>query len=326
MSYRVGMTSPPATPLSDPREPAPPAPAAAGASALVEDLPSLSPSRAADFKTCPLLYRFRVIDRLPETPSLEQVRGTLVHAVLEQLFDLPAPDRTRQAAGDLVTPQWRRLRTAQPELAEVVPPEQEQEFLAAVAPLLDGYFRVEDPRRLEPDQRESLIEVVVDQPAAGPVRPRGDTGQRRLKLRGYVDRLDVSPAGDLRVVDYKTGGAPREAFEGRALFQLKFYALVLWRLRGRVPRVLRLLYLRDAEACDYTPEPGELVRFERTLFALWRAIETATAARDFRPNPGRLCGWCAHQQLCPSFGGTPPPFPEPAAAADTPVPGVAHGD
>jgi len=30
---------------------------------------SLSPSRASDFKTCPLLYRFRSIDRLPEPPS-----------------------------------------------------------------------------------------------------------------------------------------------------------------------------------------------------------------------------------------------------------------
>ena len=29
----------------------------------------LSPSRAADFKACPLLYRFRCIDRLPEAPS-----------------------------------------------------------------------------------------------------------------------------------------------------------------------------------------------------------------------------------------------------------------
>ena len=31
--------------------------------------PALSPSRAADFMTCPLLYRFRVIDRLPEPPT-----------------------------------------------------------------------------------------------------------------------------------------------------------------------------------------------------------------------------------------------------------------
>ena len=81
------------------------------------------------------------------------------------------------------------------------------------------------------------------------------------------------------MVDYKTGGAPREAFEARALFQLKFYALVLWRTRGVVPRVLRLLYLKDAEVCDYAPDAEELPRFERTLVALWRAIERATAAR-----------------------------------------------
>src|SRR3984885_14599653 len=43
---------------------------------------SLSPSRAGDFMTCPLLYRFRVIDRLPEPPSPAAARGTLVHAVL----------------------------------------------------------------------------------------------------------------------------------------------------------------------------------------------------------------------------------------------------
>src|SRR5438034_7569927 len=70
---------------------------------------SLSPSRAADFKTCPLLYRFRSIDRLPERPSPDQARGTLVHAVLEALFDTPAGERTPQRAAELVEPQWRRL-------------------------------------------------------------------------------------------------------------------------------------------------------------------------------------------------------------------------
>jgi putative RecB family exonuclease len=123
--------------------------------------------------------------------------------------------------------------------------------------LLQGYFAVEDPTRLEPAERESLISAVVDE---------------ELLIRGYLDRLDVAPDGALRVVDYKTGGAPREAFEARALFQLKFYALVLWRTRGVVPRVLRLLYLRDAEVLDYTPDADELVR--------------PTATADF---VGRLC-------------------------------------
>jgi putative RecB family exonuclease len=259
--------------------------------------PSLSPSRAADFKTCPLLYRFRTIDRLPERPTADQLRGTLVHAVLERLFDLPAQERTPAAAAALVRPQWERLLADQPLGAELFgEPDGWAAFFESAEGLLGGYFTVEDPQRLEPAERETLISTTVDD---------------ELLIRGYIDRLDVSPAGDLRVVDYKTGGAPREAFEARALFQLKFYALVLWRTRGVVPKVLRLLYLKDAEVCDYSPDAGELERFERTLVALWRAIEKATETRDFRPQPSRLCGWCSHQAVCPAFGGTPPPFPEP---------------
>ncbi|GAA2646833.1 RecB family exonuclease [Paractinoplanes durhamensis] len=286
--------------------------------------PSLSPSRAADFKTCPLLFRFRTIDKLPEQPTADQARGTLVHAVLERLFDLPALSRTPEAAAALVEPAWAALLEAEPALLDIFaapaaprPAVTDQAaliaeadatgpvgagdeatrlatFLAGATDLLQGYFAVEDPQRLEPAEREALVSTLVDD---------------ELLIRGYIDRLDVSPAGDLRVVDYKTGGAPREAFEGRALFQLKFYALVLWRTRGVVPRVLRLLYLKDAEVCDYSPDAEELERFERTLVALSQAIELAKRTQDFRPKPSRLCGWCSHQALCPEFGGTPPPFP-----------------
>lgn len=264
----------------------------------VPALPTLSPSRAADFKTCPLLYRFRTIDRLPEPPTAEKARGTLVHAVLERLFDHPPAQRTRETAASLIRPQWQRLLEEDPDLGGLFTPEQTSEldeFLVSATDLLQGYFAVEDPRRLEPAERETLIEATIDD---------------QLLIRGYVDRLDVSPGGDLRVVDYKTGGAPREAFEARALFQLKFYALVLWRTRGVVPRVLRLLYLKDAEICDYAPDADELARFERTLLALWRAIDAAMSAREFRPKPSKLCGWCSHQALCPEFGGQVPPFPQ----------------
>jgi putative RecB family exonuclease len=130
-----------------------------------------------------------------------------------------------------------------------------------------------------------------------------------LRLRGYVDRLDVSPAGDIRVVDYKTGASPREAFEAKALFQLKFYALVLWRTRGVVPRQLKLMYLADADTLIAAFDAEELERFERTIKAIWAAIERATDAQEFRPSPSRLCDWCEHQALCPAKGGTPPPFP-----------------
>ena len=74
--------------------------------------------------------------------------------------------------------------------------------------------------------------------------------------------------------------------------------------------MLRLLYLKDAEICDYSPDAEELERFERTLLALSEAIERAKRERDFRPKPSRLCDWCSHQARCPAFGGTPPPYPD----------------
>jgi putative RecB family exonuclease len=174
------------------------------------------------------------------------------------------------------------------------------EWMTSAAWLIGNYFQLEDPTRLEPASREQLIEVVVD----------------GLRLRGYVDRLDVTPDGDIRIVDYKTGATPREAYEARALFQMKFYALVLWRTRGVVPRQLRLIYLADTDTLTYSPEAHELERFERTVVAIWAAIQRALQTGDFRPSPGRLCEWCDHKPLCPAFGGTPPPFPENAALGD----------
>lgn len=277
--------------------------------------PALSPSRAADFKQCPLLYRFRAIDRLPEPPSTAQLRGSVVHAALEQLYGLPPARRGHDAAMALVAPAWEQLVAGQPALATALGPAEQAEMLDEARALLSGYYRLEDPTRFDPQSCEQRVEVEL---ADGTL------------LRGYIDRIDVAPTGELRVVDYKTGKAPpaaRALAEFKALFQMKFYAVALLRSRGVLPTRLRLIYLADGELLDYSPEHEELLRFEKTLMAIWRAIQSAGATGDFRARPSRLCEWCPHQQLCPEFGGTPPPYPgwpaaavtEPAGPASAPV-------
>ena len=263
--------------------------------------PALSPSRAADFKLCPLLYRFRAIDRLPELPSPAQLRGTLVHAVLERLYALPAAQRLPAVARELVPVAWAQLCADDPRLPEVVlgDGDSPEAWLDGTGPLLDAYFALEDPRRLEPLARELLVEAELES---------------GLLLRGYVDRIDAidsdtGPTGQIRVVDYKTGTAPRPVAEVRALFQMKFYAMVLLCLRGVVPTELRLIYITGPEELRYTPDEAELRRFARTLDAIWLAIRTAGATGDFRPNPGPVCAGCSYRALCPAWGGTPPPYP-----------------
>ncbi|GAA3468945.1 RecB family exonuclease [Nonomuraea roseola] len=257
---------------------------------------ALSPSRAGDFMTCPLLYRFRVIDRIPEKPSAAAVRGTVVHAVLERLYDLPAPRRSVEAALGLLEPQWDRLLGEEPAYAQMFADEAEQrEWLGQARSMLERYFTLEDPTRLEPAERELYVEAVLDS---------------GLMLRGYIDRLDVAPSGEVRVVDYKTGSAPGPDFEAKALFQMKFYALVLWRLRGAIPRLLQLVYLGGGgEVLRYAPDEADLRATERKVQALWAAIERALETGEWRARPSRLCDWCDHQALCPEYGGTPPPVP-----------------
>lgn len=279
--------------------PAPPSPAERVSTPVdgVDVLGALSPSRAGDFMTCPLLYRFRTIDRLPEAPSPDAVRGTVVHKVLEDLFDLPAHERTPERAADLLEPSWEALRAREPGLADIFSGEDgvdEGAWWRSCRTVLDRWFTLEDPTRLEPAERELYVEWLLES---------------KLLLRGFVDRVDVAPDGAIRVVDYKTGRAPGPAFEAKALFQMKFYALVLWRMRGIVPAVLQLVYLGSGEVLRYSPDEHDLLATERKVQAVWEAIRRATDEQDWRPSPGPLCSWCSHQELCPAKGGTPPPLP-----------------
>lgn len=268
---------------------------------------SLSPSRAGDFQTCPLLYRLRHIDRLPEPPGLEAYRGTLVHAVLERLFDLPAPQRTLARARDMLRPEWTRLlaederqdladllfgpadnwdRAQSGEPLEPGDHERQEEFLAGADTRLGTYFELEDPARIEPAERELAVQAIV---AGG------------LQLRGFVDRLDQAPDGRTRVVDYKTGRAPVEAFEQKAMFQLRCYGLALWRSSGVAPTVLQLLYLGDGQVLRYQPDEADLLATERKLGALWAAILRAHQTDNWPARTSALCGYCSFKPICPAW-------------------------
>ncbi|MBP2368353.1 RecB family exonuclease [Pseudonocardia parietis] len=268
--------------------------------------PALSPSRAADFRRCPLLYRFRAVDRLPEPPSTAQIRGTLVHTVLERLFAHEPAGRTPEAARELLGPCWDELADTRPEVAALFEGPADPAlavWLDSASALLDTYFTLEDPAAVRSTAVEARIETELVM-GGGLV-----TGGDPVPLRGILDRLDEGPDGTLRVIDYKTGATPGEGFEGSALFQLKFYALAVLLARGRVPDELRLLYLADATALTYRPDEAELWRFARLLDAVWTAIRRAAPTGDFRPNKGSACRTCDHRARCPAWDGTPPPYP-----------------
>jgi putative RecB family exonuclease len=135
-----------------------------------------------------------------------------------------------------------------------------------------------------------------------------------LLLRGIVDRLDVTPEGELVIVDYKTGRVPLEHQEQQRLGGVQFYALLCEHVLGRRPAKVRLLYLREPVCIEADPSEQALRGLRQRTSAIWSAIERACEAEDFRPKPSALCNWCAFRPLCPAQGG------DPALAASWPLP------
>ena len=141
-----------------------------------------------------------------------------------------------------------------------------------------------------------------------------------VRLRGILDRLDLTPEGDLVVVDYKTGRAPSDAYLQSKLTGVQTYALLCQEVLGRRPVQVRLLHLKEPTVI--TAEPTEQgLRGQRTkTLAVWTAIERACRDEDFRPKTGPLCRFCRFRDFCPAYGGDPSLA---AAALGTPTPGAA---
>jgi putative RecB family exonuclease len=249
---------------------------------------SLSPSKVSSFTDCALAFRFSAIDRLPDLPSVAATRGTLVHAALERLFTLDAPDRTLSAALQCLTAASAEIRS-DPEFASLgLDAEAEAGFVAEAEVLLRKYFHLEDPTAITPIGIELKLEVELS----------------GLRLRGIIDRLELDADGELVVTDYKTGKAPGERQEQQRLAGVAFYSLLCERLFGRRPARVQLLYLADPVAIISTPTDRSTRGVERKLAAVWTAVERACEREDFRPNPSRLCDWCGYKAYCPSFGGS----------------------
>ena len=295
---------------------------------------SLTPSKVTTFKDCALAFRLSAIDKLPEPPSLQAFRGTVVHRALELLMwdepqggrDLPVAFSKLERALDelLKSEEGVALGLAGTELDDLVEEGRE---------LLRNYFVLEDPNsvrvigtelRLQADigvvpGRYRPSELAMAEARASGEAANGDNERyfetvgpgdqstestgKPLRLRGVIDRLELDPEGQLVVTDYKTGKAPRLSQEQARLGGVHFYAFLCEHVLGRRPVKVQLFHLREPLAICTTPSEQSINGLERQATAIWAAVKRACVLEDFRPKPGPLCDWCGFHAYCPAMGG-----------------------
>lgn len=251
---------------------------------------SLSPSKVTSFRDCALAFRFTSIERLPDPATVWTVKGTLVHSALEQLFwNHPQGSRSPAAAQAELRLAWAALPSDADYVSLGLTDDESAAFLADAEHLVSNYFLLEDPDEITPVGIELTLEAQL-----------GD-----VRLRGILDRLDLTPEGDLIVVDYKTGRAPGAAYIQGKLTGVQIYALLCQEVLGRRPVQVKLLHLK--EPTTIIAEPSEQgLRGQRTkTLAVWSAIERACHNEDFQPKTGPLCRFCRFRDFCPAYGGDP---------------------
>ena len=256
-----------------------------------------SPSSINTYKQCPRRYYYTYIQKLPTKPNIHTVRGTIVHSVLEDFFDINI-NVSNSNFGDYLLLKGLELfdkhwNLAQEKLDGLNLEESEIKyyyddsktmilnwlsyFLSRINSYSDGDF-LHTFNRLKPVSREEKFV------------------SSEYSVMGYIDVVE-NVDGKVRIIDYKTSKADKLSSE--YMLQLGIYALLYNEKHGSYPDEVGLFLLKHGERMVKVTE--ELVK--NAIFEIENIhMSTQTKAReDYPMKQGPLCNYCDFYNLCFGF-------------------------
>lgn len=247
--------------------------------------PILSPSAIGTFRNCPLKFKLEKIDKRYGPGTKESLAGSFTHEVLEYLFKEKAKDRTIENARQISRDRWEREWSKK--VSKVVFGDKEQnDFKWMSWRFIEGYFKMEDPTKIEPVGLETWVD--------GPVF-------RNIRVRGIIDRI-IEDGDNLIIQDYKTGKTPRDSrWEDDRIFPLMIYAdLTEAKTKKNVSR-MDLLYVASGTVISYEPTEENRAAMNRRVGETYDDISEACKTGDFPTGKSKLCDWCNFKPECPAW-------------------------
>ncbi len=248
---------------------------------------ALSPSRLQDFQACPRRFQHASIERIRQPATYATAKGRFAHYVFEHLFLLPSEERTVEQALALVDPAIDAILTDAVRMEIAMDSAMLERLIDETQDIITRYFEMEDPREVNAEGVELRLGVSIDD----------------APLFGILDRLDRDEAGNLVIVDYKTGGLPNRNYDAQTFANTELYAALCREKLGETPTKIRLLYVAQGETIE-RPVTDVVIR-ARTTSAVdaWDKIKRYYADGDFPATPStNTCRFCAYKDLCRADG------------------------
>jgi len=255
-----------------------------------EVLAPISYSRGTAYDRCPRRYHAEYVLKVPQAQSRPLMLGKLIHVVLEKYVKHlkgasypPGLHTDHQALAGIVEEVWTRREQHE---AVGLPEEAREEYDALVE-------AAREQVAVEPER------VVACEARIALTRDMKETGwlDDDVWLRAVVDRLEISPEGRLKVVDYKSGWGIDED-----PLQVSLYApVVRAAVPGSDPVVdVEVHYLRHGfrDESEVIEERGErALRWARRVSA---RLAKSMSERHWPPTPGPGCRECPVFNDCPA--------------------------
>ncbi len=242
-------------------------------------------SRLGTYENCPLQYKLHYIDKITtEEEGIEAFMGSRIHETLEKLYK------------DLILSKMNTIEELIEYYNELWDKEWHDEvFISKEDKTAEDYKKTGERAirdyyaRYHPfDQNKTLwTERFVS----------FDLGDENYKLRGYLDRLDKTPADTLEIHDYKgSGNLPTQAKLDMDR-QLALYQLAV---QDAFPDFESIELVWHYVLFDTELRSRRTEEQLEELKAEYRAlIDEVEAEEEFAPKESALCDWCGYWEYCP---------------------------
>ena len=238
------------------------------------------------YDSCPLKFKYQVLDKIKAPKSIEAVFGTTVHLALKKIFQRSPLFPTLDETIDFFNDKWSELPK------EKFGEENLRAYREEGISLLKNFYKKNPPWNFNVVELESRFEVIIED---------GENKESHV-LSGIIDRVDKSPdSNTYEIIDYKTSKRmpPQSALDGD--LQLSIYNLGLtkkWPHLKPENIKLSLYYLKHNEKIETRRTVADIEKTKKEIIGKIREIQKT---KEFIPTPSALCDWCGYKKMCPMW-------------------------
>lgn len=234
------------------------------------------------FRTCPLKYKFEVVDKIKKPKSPQAVFGTLVHATMKYIHSGDFVCPTQKEALNYFSSNWN---------SDVFEDEiKERSAFAQGIRMIQEYYRKNDPNQAKIVAVETRFSIALE-----------DENKEKHLISGFIDRIDKTDDG-FEIIDYKTSKKmpPQKTIDEN--LQLLIYLLAFCERypdkKNELDKIaLSLYFLNHGTKLSTKKNAQQLEDGKKDVIETIHEIEKSTFPAIVSP----LCDWCEYQKICPMW-------------------------